>query len=354
MSKPSVSVTMVIRNVERFLAESIESILGQTFADFEFIIVDFGSTDNSKSIALNYAAKDTRISVHEIPNSGLAEARNAACSLAQGRYIAIMDADDIALPHRLEVEVRFMESHPEVALLGAANEWVNSAGESICVNYFPAGDDEIRSELASHCPFCQPTVLVRREAFARAGGYRAAFAPAEDYDLWMRIAEHSQCANLSQVVLKYRIHPHQVSMRMRKQQSLGILGTQASAALRKHQKPDVFDSVAEITPDLLVSLGVTEVKQQNEFVAEYRQWLRHMCMAREYSYALDAALELSQSDLRSVERWQIADLYLTIARLYWRKRKLFSSFASFGHALTTRPVVMARPLKPLLRRLGLV
>src|ERR1700751_330870 len=98
MNDPVVSVAMAVCNVGRFLAESIESVLAQTFSDFEFIIVDFGSTDKSKAIAASYAGKDSRIKVYEIPVCGLAEARNAACSHARGRYIAVMDADDFCLP----------------------------------------------------------------------------------------------------------------------------------------------------------------------------------------------------------------------------------------------------------------
>ncbi len=100
---------MVMCNVDRFLAESIESILGQTFRDFEFIIVDFGSTDKSKAIASSYATKDSRIRFHEIPNCGLAEARNVSCSLARGRYIAIMDADDVSVPDRLMLQIEVHE-----------------------------------------------------------------------------------------------------------------------------------------------------------------------------------------------------------------------------------------------------
>src|SRR5271169_6728077 len=98
---------MVVCNVDRFLAESIESILGQTFREFEFIIVDFGSTDNSKSIISSYATRDSRIKLRVVPHCGLAEARNAGCFLAQGQYIAIMDADDVSLPNRLLWEVEF-------------------------------------------------------------------------------------------------------------------------------------------------------------------------------------------------------------------------------------------------------
>src|SRR5271170_5366269 len=126
MSKPLISVVMVICNVERYLAEAIESILGQSFEDFEFIIVDFGSTDKSKTIAGSYAAKDERVKFHEIPPCALPVARNAGCFLAQGRYIAVMDADDVSLQNRMASQVEYLENHPGVALLGGATEWVNT------------------------------------------------------------------------------------------------------------------------------------------------------------------------------------------------------------------------------------
>src|SRR5215471_1046885 len=98
MDKPLVSVVLVVCNVDRFLAESIESILAQTFREFEFIIVDFGSTDRSIVIISDYVAADNRIQFHTVPHCGLGEARNIGCSLAQGRYIALMDADDVSVP----------------------------------------------------------------------------------------------------------------------------------------------------------------------------------------------------------------------------------------------------------------
>jgi glycosyltransferase involved in cell wall biosynthesis len=345
MNEPIVSVVMVVCNVERFLAESMESILQQTFTNFEFIVVDFGSSDKSKQIVSNYAALDHRIRLHEIPHRGLAEARNAAFSLARGQYIAIMDADDVALPERLRWEVEFLEAHPEVGLVGGGTEWIDAAGRSICTNEFPAEDKELRLELARRCAFCQPTVLVRREAVTLAGGYREAFTPAEDYDLWLRVVEHFQCANLTQVVLRYRIHPQQISMRKQRRQTLGMLAAKASASIRRSGKPDPLEGVQEITPQLLVSLGVSEAAQENEFVLQSRLWVRHMCMAGDDSAAFKAAVELLQSNWKYVERWQISDLHLTIAGLYWRQRKFLKCFLAAGRAVLKRPMVIGRPLK---------
>lgn len=353
MNKPLVSVVMVVRNVDCFLAESIESILAQTFRNFEFIIVDFGSTDKSKSIIESYAAKDSRIKFHEIPPCDLTVARNAACRFALGRYIAIMDADDVCVSNRLKWEVEFMEMHPEVGLLGGATEWVDATGQFLCTTDFPPGDKELRIELENRCAFCQPTVLIRNEAFVLTGGYREILPQAEDYDLWLRIIEHFQCANLKQVVLKYRIHPNQVSMQRRKQQSLCVLAVQLSASARRNGHPDPLSSFKEITEGTLGALGVTAAEQERKIVLDSWLWIRNMGMAGQHSVALKAALDVLQTEWKYVEKWQIAALYLTIARIYWGQKKVLRCFLAAGRAVAIRPQVVGRPLRPLLQRLGL-
>jgi glycosyltransferase involved in cell wall biosynthesis len=354
MNTPVVSVVMVVCNVDRFLAESIESILGQTYRDFEFIIVDFGSTDDSKSIVSSYASSDSRIRFHEIPICGLAEARNAGCLLAQGTFIAVMDADDVSVRDRLMLEVDFMDKHPGVSVLGGAVEWIDTNGKALIRRDNPVGNQEIQSALLERCPLWQPTVLMRRDAFVTVGGYRPPFAPAEDHDLWLRVAEHFQIANLKEVVLRYRIHPYQVSMRKRIHQTFGVLAALASAAYRRKGYADPLDDVEEITSETLIALGVTKAAQESKLVADRSQWVKNMCMAGEYSVALEAALEILQSDLEHVERWQIADLWLTVARLHRRQRRFAKSLIAAGQALMARPVVVGRPFKPLLRHFGLM
>lgn len=353
MNEPFVSVAMVVRNVDRFLAKAIESILGQTLRDFEFIIVDFGSTDNSKTIISSYAASDSRVKFHTIPSCGLAEARNASCYLARGQYLAIMDADDVSVADRLARQVDFMEKHREVSVLGGAVEWIDATGRALITWDNPVGDDEIQLALLERCPLWQPTVLMRRDAFLSVGGYRPPFAPAEDYDLWLRMAEHFQIANLKQVVLRYRIHPHQVSMRKRAQQTLGILAARVSASSRRSGMPDPLDPVKEIIPETLTALGVTKVQLQSELASESVRWIRNMCTAGEYTVALQAALEFLQSDLEFVERREVADLYFLVARLCWRQRKFLSGLLAVAQGLWTRPAAAARALKRAAGLLGL-
>jgi glycosyltransferase involved in cell wall biosynthesis len=349
VNTPRISVVMVTWNVDRFLAEAIQSVLDQTFTDFEFIIVDFGSTDKSKDIAQSYATRDTRIKLHQIPNCGLAAARNASCFLAQGRYIAIMDADDVSLPNRLRWEIDFMEAHPEVGVLGGATEWIDATGKPMRIERFPTEDHMVRAALAGGCAFCQPTVLIRKDAFELVGGYREAFVFAEDCDLWLRMAEHSQLANLGQVVLRYRSHPYQVQLRKTRQQSLCILAAHASASSRRNGRVDPLNSADEITPAMLVAMGVSKSSQQ---VAADRDVIRSLYLAGNDSGALKTATEALRSpDWEHAETWQTAETWLLIARLSWKQREFARAFLATCRAFITRPLILGRPLKPLFRRL---
>lgn len=353
---------MIVCNVERFLAEAIESILGQTFRDFEFLIVDYGSTDKSKTIISSFAAKDKRIKLHEIPNCGLAEARNAGCFLAQGTYIAIIDADNISLPERLKWEVEFMEKHPEVGVVGGMMEAIDATGTSLPDSALPYGaaprpveNCEIQSALQSYCAIWQNSVLMRSEAFALVGGYRTVFLQAEDYDLWLRIAERFEMANLKQAVFKLRYHPHQLSVRKRTEQSLCTHAARASAACRRSGQPDPLDSIKEITPAVLARLGVSYATQQTALSDEYQRQIHCMCATGEWSVAMNLVIEmLRSSDWKYGERRVIANMRLEAAQVYWKNNRFLKSIFSAGHAVMTRPMLVGRPVKRLLERLELL
>ena len=350
MSTPLVSVVMAVRNVDRFLAEAIESILRQTFTDFEFVIVDFGSTDDSRSIVSRYAASDNRIRFHEIPVCTLPIARNAGCSLARGEYIAVMDADDVCLPDRLKLEVEFMHKNPDVALLGGAVEWIDASGRPLGAHHHPTGFPEIKSELSTHCTFWHPTILVRREAFVSVGGYRGAFVYAHDYDLELRIAEKYECANLPSVVLKYRIHSAQITLQKQTQQTLCKLAARTSARSRKSDNRDPIGAVSDITSELLEKLGVDPAALENALVSDCWLWARSMTAAREYTAALNSANLMLESKHVHVEQWLLADLQLLVAQLYWKQGRFLKSLLTACHAVFRRPLILGRPFRFVLGR----
>ena len=352
MSAPPISTVMVTRDVESFLDRAIVSIVEQTFNEFEFVIVDFGSTDRSKSIAHHYAVRDQRIKYREIHCSNLAEARNASCQFATGKYIALMDADDIAQPNRLEKQFEFLEAHPDVGVLGSSTEWIDATERTLGVHTPPLSDAEIRARLKAGSPFWQPSVMLRKETFSLVNGYRTIFAQAEDYDLWLRMAEHSRCANLREPLLKYRIHSHQLSVRRRSEQTTCVLAAQASAAARAARKSDPLNNVERISAETLREIGVSEAIQESRIVDDCRQWIRNLHQAGESTRALEEAHELLEQQWKHVERWQIADLHLITAKIYWAQREIKRSLHAAACACWVRPKVIGRPLKQLMRRLG--
>jgi GT2 family glycosyltransferase len=356
MRKPIVSVVMVVWNVERFLAEAIESILAQTFRDFEFIIVDYGSTDGSKSIISSAAARDDRIKLHEIPHGSLPEARNAGCFLAQGKYIALIDADNISLPDRLKCGVEFMDKHAEAGVVGGGMQAIDATGASLPNSALPYGaaprplqNRELQSALLNYCAIWQNSALIRREAFNLVGGYRTIFLQAEDYDLWLRIAEHFEIANLPQPVFKLRYHPYQLSVRKRSQQTLCYLAARASAVRRKAGQPDPLDSAKEITPAVLAALDVSDAEQQTSLLYSYCAQVHCMCALGEWSGALNLATEMlcSSSEWKSLDRRSIAEMRLKAARVYWKNNRFSRGILMAGQALIARPVLVGRLLKRL-------
>ncbi|HET7207318.1 MAG TPA: glycosyltransferase family A protein [Terriglobales bacterium] len=351
MNSPLVSVAMVVCNVDRFLSQAIDSVLNQTLRDLEFVIVDFGSEDRSKAIVSGYAAKDSRIKFHEIPHCGLAEARNAACFLCKTDYIAIMDADDIAVEERLQWQMEFMLKSPDVGVVGGGVQWIDVQGMALRNAYNPCDDAEIQAQLLYGCPFWQPTVLMRREAFVQVGGYRDAFAPAEDYDLWLRIAEQYKMANLSKILLRYRMHPGQVSVRKREQQTFGHLAAQVSASRRRSGNPDPLSLVKEITPALLQQLGIDEPTIEKKLATEYVIWMRHLFLATEYSSALDVSSKVLQSSNWIHARKIIVDVRLMNAHIYWKQKKFLKSLTCVCGAFVRRPLIAGRPLRAILRLL---
>lgn len=210
---PAVSVVLPVYNAERYVAQSIESVLSQTFTDFELLIGDDCSSDRSLDIINHYAAQDARIRVIQNPeNYGGGKTRNRLIAEAQGTYVAAMDADDISLPDRLALQVQFLNDHPEVVCLGGAHDLIDGDGRLLTRLHLPEQNEEIQSlALAGHGSICHPCAMIRRTVLQELGGYDEAMISAQDLDLWLRLGERGQLANLPDAILKYRLHSNSVS-----------------------------------------------------------------------------------------------------------------------------------------------
>lgn len=355
MQIPLMSVVMSVFNGGDFLREAVDSILGQSFTDFEFIIINDGSSDGSGAILEEYAKADSRVRVHHQQNRGLVEALNRGCALARGRYIARMDADDVAIADRLGRQVEFMETHAEIGVLGGAVEFIDTVGGILGASRNPSEDGEIRAALADDCPFWHSTVLMRTELLKSVGGYRKVVVDAEDCDLWLRLAERTRMANLDAVLVQYRFHPSQVTVRKARQQALSALAAHLAAERRAQGRPDPLDSVGAITPEVLVRLGVDRRTQEAAIASRHLWSIRNLTRTKQYAQALVLFNELLRDSIwKHVEPRVAADLHLLAARLYWHRGEISKSVVTAARAVRTRPVVLARPVKPLLRKLRAV
>lgn len=206
---PAVSVVMTVYNTREYVAEAVESVLGQTLADFEFIVIDDGSTDRSAEILRRFAARDGRVRLVSRANTGIVAAANEGIGVARGKYLARMDSDDVCLPHRFETQVKYLDDHPECVLVGSRVTVVDPYGSPVFVSGQKLTHEQIEAELLSSgggWAVVQPSAMMRLDAVRKVGGYRGRHNVSEDQDLFLRLAEVGRVANLEEPLLKYRRH----------------------------------------------------------------------------------------------------------------------------------------------------
>jgi glycosyltransferase involved in cell wall biosynthesis len=214
MKSPTVTVFIPAYNAEPFLHDAVESVVAQSFPDFELLIIDDGSRDRTREAAEAWATRDSRIRVVSRENRGRPATRNEAFDRARGRYLAVLDADDLAAPHRLERQVAYLDAHPDVALCGSHNVHVRHSGDlqrtrlsRSIVRKHAVDVRGVRAVQFFDCAIRQSTAMFRMDT-VRARGYRynPAYPLAEDFELWSRILQSDVVANLPEVLGYYRRH----------------------------------------------------------------------------------------------------------------------------------------------------
>ncbi len=201
---PIVSVIIPAYNAEEFLEDSILSIVNQTFEEIEIILIDDCSSDKTWKLIQQHAEKDSRIKGYQNKhNLGIAGNRNKGVSLASGKYLVWQDADDISFPWRIEKQLNFMESNPEVGIVGGFLELFNNE-TTIGERQYPTEDRDLRRCIFRYSPIAQPAAMVRKAAIDKVGTYSLKYPPAEDLDMTFRIGEHYKLANIGEVLIRYR------------------------------------------------------------------------------------------------------------------------------------------------------
>ena len=205
------SVLMPVFNSERFVAEAIKSILNQSFKDFEFLILDDCSADKSFEIIEDFKKQDPRIKVFQNEkNLGVVESRNKLINLSKGKYIAWLDSDDIACKNRFEKQIKFLEVHPEIGMVGAYPIIMDENGKKVGTWWFETDPQKLKIELFFHSPFLSSSVMIRKNCLPQ-NFYDSKFPVAEDFDLYSKISEHSDAANIPEFLVKYRVNSNGLS-----------------------------------------------------------------------------------------------------------------------------------------------
>jgi glycosyltransferase involved in cell wall biosynthesis len=330
MSVPEISVVMPVYNAMPYLNEGVKSILGQTFRDFEFIIINDGSTDATNAILERYAELDTRIRLYSQENQGLISALNRGCRLARGRYIARMDADDISFPRRLEKQLEYLEGDTQIGIVGT---WIYNVDKNGVVRgtWCPPTNPKML-KWANFFGVCvsHSTVLMRREVMEKLGFYRPDAVHAEDVDLWLRASSITEFGNVPEILNKYRVwhgSTHQLALELRRDTHVQLLASyikefltfdppiEAVAGLRQTRVGPPPDNPRQIRlTAVLIQKLYENFMTKNELTSEER---------REISW--DAAKKVAVLGLQASRLDSVESIFLFMRALKLDYRLLYPS-----------------------------
>jgi glycosyltransferase involved in cell wall biosynthesis len=321
MTTPAVSVIMSAYNEESYLAKAIDSILNQTFEDFEFIIINDGSTDGSGSIIQKYERQDSRIRGLYQKNQGLIAALNSSIQVARGKYLARMDADDISLPTRLEKQFVYLEANPGVGVLGTWAKVVDYNGALKSIWRTPISSELIKWTLLFRTSLIHASVMMRPEVIESAGFYRPEALHVEDYDLWVRLGNATRFANIPEVLYVIYSRPtsicsmHKTLQNQRVPES--ITGPMINALLN--------DSVPLETVRALRQLSMNAPLGDSDQIKPLAHLIKRMHRSYLEEYNLD------RDDAREITRDTGQKLYALAA--YSSNRSLWLGLVNYSAAL---------------------
>lgn len=341
---------MPVRNAAPWLNESVGSILRQTGPSFELIIVDDGSDDGSATLLDAFAQSHDAVHVIHQPSQGIVSALNTGLQKASGRYIARMDADDVALPGRLDLQVRWMQNHPDVVAAGAAQEDLLPSGSIIPPASLPDWDaSQVRSRLLTGNCINHPTVIFDRQTVLDLGGYRPPFRHAEDYDLWLRLSERHAVQVMPFLVLRYRVHSGQTGHQFLESQTLAVLAAQLSASARQRRLPDpaLHWSHPPSPPELALE-GLTPERLDNAVATatfDLIERYQYLGMTSEAAQVHQQLLSWIRTHPRRSSN--LADWHWWKGRFHFVQAHFLRGSADFCLAFVRKPSLLIRTLRGL-------
>lgn len=337
---PRVTVLMTVYNGMPYLPQAIESVLRQTFADFELLIIDDASTDGSIFCIGSYGDPRIRL-VRNDQNMGQAASLNKGLSLVASDFIARLDQDDVCVPSRLEKQLAYLENHPEAAAVGSSVAWINSKGRTLGVTGFRIDDfgSFVGVLLGQATPVAHPTAVFRREILKKLGGYDPSYAPCEDYELWCRVALcRCSVGLIREPLLLLRLHEGQ--------QSHARITLQQEHARRSHEK-----FLAAFSPPAQVTQIGQLLRMEMAFwerAVSLRE-VRSVCQALQETFrTLSHSLQLHAAERGHLEdqisKWLARASFLAILNRKRQSRSVHGTAWRMKRRPWISPVLLAYPV----------
>lgn len=242
--KPLISVVMPARNAQKYIGKSIESILSQTFKNFELIIINDCSTDKTLAIIKSFSKKDFRIRIiNNEKRLNIARTLNKGISLAKSNIIARMDADDIAFSRRLERQYKTIDSSKNISVIGSDIVIMDANGSEIGIRNYPHQSKKLKKCLFRYSPFAHPVVMFKKDMFEEVGGYNPKYSPTEDLDLWFRLGSNHEFKSIPEPLLKYRIYEKSSSHKAIRDLEILVFKIRFDAILKYGYRPSSYDII---------------------------------------------------------------------------------------------------------------
>lgn len=287
---PKISVVMATYNDEKFIYEAVESILNQTHKDFEFIIVNDGSTDSTGEILEKF--QDKRMKVINQDNMGLAKSKSKAIKLSKGEYIAILDGDDISLPERLEQQKGYLDRNKDVGLVGVGKMEIDETGGDLYPIYYPENNNIIQERLIQENCFCNASMMFRKHLCEEIGGFRSEFKTSEGYDFLLRFAEISKLHNLHKISYKRRLNTKGItSMKLDQMRAYHQLACTLAKRRRLGENENLEMNIEKIVGKIDKDIS------KNDFISKLLRKRRYLVRVATTYYGI-GCIHLYKGDLR--------------------------------------------------------
>jgi hypothetical protein len=327
MDRPQISVLLPVHNGVSFLRAAIESILAQDLTDLELIIVDDGSDDGTDKVIEICSGMDRRVRPIRAGRIGLVASLEIGRAAVRSAFVARMDADDVAFPSRLRLQMAYLDVHPRTVAVGGQIQKIDDRGVVVGKGRYPLTIEECRRYLSMGSPFCHPAVTMRADALHACGGYREKYRAAEDYDLWQRLALHGDIANIPEIILQYRVHANNLTLKNARANAVAAaLSLLEANGLEVNSFVDEMQTACLLDPEEILRMLPGQIKDQ--FM---RHYIRFLTLNGGIGEGYEEAISLLESyaSIEGIPREEVAFTLTRAMKILTMKKKVAAASGVF-------------------------